>query len=199
MSGSHMNALEARLTRVHGKIRQIALNAIAEAKAPGANEAAPMVPEARTHALAVQLTPILNELALIRRDLNSIENTLDWRERRAIRLPRDLRYRERQSVASSRSRHGALYQLLSEIVDDLLAIWGGQRPSDRELADAVADAAKQLVEFKHELTSKLHEFRTVVESGRDGTIGQAVTVQNVSFEGLVILAWVLVHALTRRR
>ncbi|WP_424137779.1 hypothetical protein [Roseomonas chloroacetimidivorans] len=199
MSGSRLNMLASQLIRIHGRVHQVRLDAVGEAKAPGANEAAPTLSEARAFALGVKLRPILNDLALVQRELKVIGDGLDLRERIAVRVPAHLRYREAQSVASGRQHHRQIFQLLCEIVDDLVAIWGGRGPSERELMEAAADAVKSTLEFQQALTSKANEFRTVLgSSNRLSSIRSAQTVQNVSFEGLAVLAWLIVYAIMRR-
>jgi hypothetical protein len=191
--------LERALERVHGEVRQLRIEALANNTGFGANDTAPMVPEARAGALRAKLEPLLAELLRIRLALQSIDSALDFRERRALRLPREFRWRERQSVASTRAREGALYQRLCDIIDELLDLWGNQMPSEREVADAVVDAVKSHIEQADDLIKAARELRAIIEAP-DGPViraHQPVTVQNVSWDSLVLVAWLLMHLLIR--
>ena len=201
MAGDRLTMLQAQLERLHGQVRQVLLDTLGEGKSPGANEAAPMVAEAREFALGLKLRPILHGLALVQRELDSMGHAFDLRERVAQRVPREFRFRARQSVASGRQRHGAVYQLLTEILDDLRSLWGGRGPSERELMDAAADAVSAQVEFGQKMTSSLHEFRSVLGHPDGPAVlpgGPAATLQNVPVAALATLAWLLVHMLLRR-
>ena len=205
MHGQTLNAIEAQLRRIQGRVRQLRYDAMAEGKGFGAHVAASdavsIDPAARAHALRGKLQPLLDELLLLRRSLATIEASLDFRERKAMRLPREFRYRERQSIASTRTQQGRIYQLLTEIIDDLLDIWGDRAPTAREIGEATVDAVMSFGEQWKDLTSRAHEFQAIIEGAHGPSIRahSQMTLQNFPFETLAMASWIIVYALTRRR
>lgn len=193
--GRTQNMLEMRLRQLEGKVLQLRLKALGAGESPGADPANPTV-AARLTRLQQDLAEVQHSLSLVARELSSIGHLLDLRARVALRLGRETRRRERQSIRSSAMRQQELYQLLADIHADIA-----------DLTDAAGGCtSRERIEMMNEVLEKMAEFRKHVAAGRtvlqvpDGpalTSPQLVTA-NISLEGIVLASFVLLEWLRRK-
>src|ERR1700730_7218982 len=97
-TGQRLDILEAQLNRVRGEVRQIHLKALGSGSAPGSGTPGDSSLAARMRRLDRDLASVRQSLALIGRELKSISNLLDLKERMAFRIGRENCYSARQSV-----------------------------------------------------------------------------------------------------
>jgi hypothetical protein len=190
--GQTHNTLERRLRKLWGQVRQIRLAALGAGASPGADPLDPSA-AARLRRLGEELAEVQEGLALVARELGTIGHLLDMRERMALKLAREDRWRTRDSIRTHERRQRELHQLMHDIladIDDLVRAAGGS--TARERLEMLTEAVQKVQEFRQHVTPA-----RVIVDGPAVMPAQHVAV-NVPLEGVVLAAYVLVAWLRRR-
>jgi hypothetical protein len=194
-TGAQFNMLEARLSRLQQRVRQVELAALGSGQSPGAGAPGDPTTATRYRRLAGEFTPILRELESISRRIDQIEGFLDLKDRIAIRLSRDQRYSARQSVRDLQAQGRDLYQLIDDIradVDKIVVVAGA--PTERERIELINSAMDSVSQF----AGHMHEAQALLSRPAGSNIAVSHLTVNVSLPGLLLTTYVLALYLVRK-
>ena len=194
-TGQQLNQLEAQLARLQHQVRQLRLDALGAGESPGAGTPGDPSLAARLHRLRRQIVPIVQELDRISRQLKQISSWLDLRDRIALRLGREHRYRERQSVRDLQARGRSIYQLIDDIRADLDQIVHDVGfPTQREQIELLNDAMENISDF----VGHVHEAEALLARPAGPQIVPPHVTVNVSLPGLLLTIYVFALYLLRK-
>jgi len=194
-TGRQFNTLEARLFALQRRVRQIRLTALGAAQSPGSGAPEDPTAATRIRRLARELSPILKDLDQIAHQCGQITHSLEQRDRLALRIGREQRYRARQSVRDLQARGREVYQLIDDIREDIARIVGESGTlTDRERIELINTAMEKVGEF----AGHLHEAQALLSQPAGPEIAAPQVTVNVSVQGLLLTIYVMVLYLIRK-
>jgi len=194
-TGRQFNTLEARLFALQRRVRQIRLTALGAAQSPGSGAPEDPTAATRIRRLARELSPILKDLDQIAHQCGQITHSLEQRDRLALRIGREQRYRARQSVRDLQARGREVYQLIDDIREDIARIVDESGTlTDRERIELINTAMEKVGEF----AGHLHEAQALLSQPAGPEIAAPHVTVNVSVQGLLLTIYVMVLYLIRK-
>jgi len=194
-TGRQFNTLEARLFALQRRVRQIRLTALGAAQSPGSGAPEDPTAATRIRRLARELSPILKDLDQIAHQCGQITHSLEQRDRLALRIGREQRYRARQSVRDLQARGREVYQLIDDIREDIARIVDESGTlTDRERIELINTAMEKVGEF----AGHLHEAQALLSQPAGPEIAAPQVTVNVSVQGLLLTIYVMVLYLIRK-